>query len=1166
VSAGTAVTVYLPCDVFAVRVRLGYAETITPVEQIALRAVQAGVGTVGELSELLGLSRRLMLDLIQDLCRSGYLLLVHGHGGVKVTEAVAARIEAGTLAALPGAESVDDRMLIMIDRVTGHVLPFGGSVALGQRRWGVPADAGAARIEDIGYPDLLDALGRQLEREERDRAHDPALRERGAGTRRRRVLGAHLSTSDIEATGRRWLPAEVQPMIDLDTERLIVTVVGDALPPQRRTLLGARLTELADRRPGDELVQALRAQALPGLVDPPGLERAVARLREEAETAASIPAGQRLAWHTSMSDHARQLLVLLDDHVDRQVAVSPVSGADHGSELVALIEAARSQIIICSPHVGYEALAAVASALEKAIAKGVQVVVLWGARIDDELDTRARNLLYQLTLRAQARGPRGARQVLVPATPARTNTRCVVIDDRAALVTSWEPLGSIHAGSHVGAVVRALDGGSCRASLDLLRWARSAVPAYDMSRLLLVTAADFALRLSVGDGPAQTSRQPPHPASPAAGGLPQAPDDGAGEDAGRAALAWSKAWGDHADRMAALVAARTAPTATVVQDGAHVDLLWRALRTARRQLVVSSTEALGARAGGDRLLAAVEGCLRRGVSVTLGHESGSESVLRDLARRYPGLLHIVSGSHRGRVLVWDDDVIVGGFDSLTVESAPGGSSSRRRSEIGLQLSGAALADEVARLAGAALVPRERAATAANDTAPPTTAQSSAALGAHALLNALSSGVHPAQAVAAELRAPDLAWDVLEHLVGLARPEVLRIAVAVCLTRWPAAGAGSREAHWRQWLVDSLWQDGLYVEAMLVRGTLDAPGARPSTPLAALAAARRTRAYGEALLEAMTLLTRPGRLSDAAAGADLRHWHGERLAVLAAAIEQALFDGSHNAADLIEFELAEAASDDRPELVLDTAWRETAEATMAYWRESSGRPLPLAVIRAELYGRRDQELLAAAWEELGSALQRAEGTSLRNTAALRTHLYLFTHVEGAFTTLRSLVASRDLGGLGAWLAAAPTGGVDAFIDRAAEIAAPTEQPMYGTYRRRYRRLLQQIVDALTAVLEQAVVAGTPESGDDPDLAAHRAAAGSLARTVCAQWPQLRAAVDGLAQPESQLVSDLLATLEELTLWAGREPAVAVPTAPSSTTTAVPTESDHRTISHQRRGAR
>ena len=86
-----------------------------------------------------------------------------------------------------------------------------------------------------------------------------------------------------------------------------------------------------------------------------------------------------------------------------------------------------------------------------------------------------------------------------------------VADDRAALVTSWNFLSKANATAEVGVIVRSPRAGSGSAPVrDLLRWARTAVPGYDMSRQLLVEEQAFS---PVG-GLSETIQPPPTPAPP----------------------------------------------------------------------------------------------------------------------------------------------------------------------------------------------------------------------------------------------------------------------------------------------------------------------------------------------------------------------------------------------------------------------------------------------------------------------------------------------------------------------------------------------------------------------------------------------------------------------------------------------------------------------------
>ena len=183
------------------------------------------------------------------------------------------------------------------------------------------------------------------------------------------------------------------------------------------------------------------------------------------------------------------------------------------------------------------------------------------------------------------------------------------------------------------------------------------------------------------------------------------------------------------------------------------------------------------------------------------------------------------------------------------------------------------------------------------------------------------------------------------------------------------------------------------------------------------------------------------------------WGAERTAVLCAALEQLLFAGNPDAA--VAVQLACPPPEERPGA--DPAWTDLAATALEYATAADGQPLPLDAIGTDLDTRNDREALAEAWTRLDTALSRAENTTLQNTASLRTHMHLFAGGDGAFTQLKQEVANRRAAGLRDWLRQVPSQGVGKFIDAAATVAAPGQEPMYGAYRKRYVKLLQVIVN-------------------------------------------------------------------------------------------------------------
>jgi phosphatidylserine/phosphatidylglycerophosphate/cardiolipin synthase-like enzyme len=1144
-SAGTKVTVYVPCDVASIRVLLGYEDALTPVERIVLRTVYTGLATLPELSDALGLGRRLTMDVVHDLWRAGYLRLIRSHAGVEVSAEVARHIENGTLDQVKSAENIDTQCEVMIDKLSGYVIPVNESKAPADRKLAVPAETSTVRIGDATIPELLNAIERGLAEEERERDSDLEARRAFGPTRRRRVLSARLAPDQLSSAGRRWLPLDVRVSVDPATDRLTITVIGGVLSEAHRAAASEELTRLADRRPKDEFFLALRAQAAVGPPDAPTLAGALTRLRDDAVRAAGIPPGQRRNWHLHLCDLARQLTGMLDDLVDREVSALVVPGADQPETLISLIDSARAQIVLTAPWVSYDALAAVAPALRSALRRGVQVVLLWGIQYEQELTNKVENLLYDMTLRNENR-PGGSGRLLVPQTSVRTHAKVAIADDRRALITSWNMANSARPGPEIGLDLADPGGDSCRTVRDLLKWARTVVPSYEMSLQVLVTPQDFALRRPADDTPLGDLRRPETPALDFPD-TPLEPSDGVDEAASAAAMAWSQAWADYADRIADIAASRVQPAAQLVSDATHRDLLWRAIRTARRRLIISS-DRLSGQVVDDRLLAGLAEALGRGCSVTviygrLGSDeditapilpgapprSATETALHELRQRFPDGLRVVRNGNHAKVLVWDDEVAIGSFNYLSYEGfyLPGGYH-RHRSELSVRLSGRKAADDTARLAGAHDAVTEAPEPGSTEGRLP---PDPALLSAQRILNEVAAGTAPAKAVREHLLRDGDPWRTLERLAGHAGRDVLLVAAATCLSERDGDAPAEVRERWSQWLVRHLWTDGRYTEAMLIRATVADEEFRPRLDLAILAGARGGAQAAAALDQALSILDAPegAVAADGTAAPDSaevrRRWIAERTAVLCAALEQLLFTGGPDAFVAVQLECPRSGDETTG---LSQVWTQLAAAALEYATAVSERPLPLDAIRTDLEARDDRMALSEAWARLDEALSRAENTGLHNSASLRTHMHLFAGSDGIFARLKKDTTDRKPTELRAWLKEVAPQGVGKLIDAAAAVAAPGQEPMFGAYRKRYIKLLQKIVDEVRAVV---VRSGGEEEGpdQDADLADLLAAGRPLARVCATLWRELTAAAQAMPEPEGRFARDVLLSFRVLKEW-------------------------------------
>ncbi|ANZ36155.1 hypothetical protein BBK82_08835 [Lentzea guizhouensis] len=1126
--------------------KLGFAEALTPIEKIVLKAVHAGVRTLGDLAAVLGLPQRMLVDIAQDLWRAKYLLVVRTRTGVRVSDEVAHAITTNSLDKLKSAEVVDTTRNLMVDKLTNEIRPVLGRDNPGQRRFAVPVENRLTRLGELTNTDLLVALELDLANEAKRNAEAAGsdTNDRQGFARNARVLSAHLAGNELASVGRRWLPVEVRPTVDPLDDALTVTVVDDQFSDAQRAAANEQLSRLISARPNDDFVRALRGQAPPGLVEALSLADGVARLRGQAEAAATIPAGQRRNWHFALADHARRLDTQLVELTEREVDATAVIGRDHTDVLLNAIRSARTQLVITAPWMSYTALAAVAPALRAALERGVDIFLLWGISHDQTVDGRVNGLLYDMVLRNTK--SRSAGKLHVPGSDtqnkdepisgsSRTHAKIVIIDDERAFVTSWNMLNKPDPSQEVGVLLAGIENGPCIPVRELLKWARSIVPDYRTSNQMLVTENDFALRRGLTrsrDFAGQPERQDTangtrrHP-------QPSEPDDGEGQAAEIAARTWSKAWVEHANQIGAKLADRANADGLIVVDGTHRELLKRALRQARFRLAITSDQ-LSSQVVDDRFIGALRGALERGVEVAISYKRShrndspvlfsaggpvaapptrAESALAAVEAEFPEQFHLERVDLHAKVLVCDDLVVIGSFNFLSFEGFFNtGAAYRRQSEVSVQVTSPRFADEVAHQLGLTS-PRPATAVAALPKSE----------GIYLTVQRILNEVEPTIAVAEHLTTAADPWTVLDHLAEDAERSLLRVAASACLLQEESGNGHAGPKRWARWLVEDLWSDGRFVEALLLRHLTREDELSPRLPVAVLAAARGTSAYPAALGNALSLL-------DAESDDTPRRRAIEVATLLVSAVEQVVFIGGKDAQDTLELLLSEiegAASgeDDGIE-----PWKVLGETALQYAAESFGIALPVEAIKCDLSKMADSDDKDRAWDRLSTAFDRAEHTHFESTPSLRTHLYLFTNPKGHFTQLKDILTGRRSAALAQWLAEPKLGNLNALINAATATASPGDPLMHGTYLKRYVRLLESVIAEAEAVVARW---NGPDDETGPDLETQRllTAARPLAEVVMQKRPDLLAFIEQCTEPEARFLTSVVESFDELAVWAG-----------------------------------
>ncbi|GAA3971598.1 hypothetical protein GCM10023085_62140 [Actinomadura viridis] len=1086
-------TLFFPCDILPVRARFGYGDTISPIEKTTLQLIAARTAAerldVHQLTELLGLTRRVVLDLLQDMWRQGYVTLDFRTGQIALSGKLARSRADGDLEGLPSTESVEEVVEIMLDRIGGLVQPVPGSGPIPERDALIHHPRPELTLRDTPLSELFRALRHHFDRA----AREPA----GARANRgKRLISASLTPGLRDTPRRRWLPVEVTAARDPASERLIVRITDRDYPETRRQTAEAVLANLVERHPNEPFALKLKALAnrVPLAGDQPALADRLDALLERAARAAEIPPGQRWNRHKEFCQDARGLISLLDQRYRREAIVETITGKQHVETVRSLIADARVQLVLVCPWVHFDSLAHYEDDLAEARRRGVQIVIVWGMNHKDKLDRMAENSLDSL-----ARIPSAVKFVRSPL-PARTHAKAVICDDRRALVTSSNILGTKGTRREVGLLVSDASGKGSEVVLDLLGWARAAIPDGPTSRELFSHATDFEL-LDPQEG---AVHKPPDETDPEASFPAADPDlDNAGEERVRA---WAAAWTAYAEGLRAELAARTLPSIDMATDGRHRELMWRAIGRAERRLVIASDQ-ISDEVVDDRFAADLERRLAEsgGLRITLiydresAEERGTRAVerLRWLAHAHPDRITVRKDRNHAKAIVCDDELLVGSFNFLSYGGFRTlGSPHLQRSELSLWLTDPVLAAEVTAALGAG--GGDEAAPRSARFAPVDAPQVDPAV--QRLLDPLLAAAGEPERLAnvvAELLPADDPWPVLSALDSAGAAYVLRIAAARALSMTPPDT--DQATRWRHWLIRDLWERRRFVEAALLRAADPAADPRPRRALAVTAAARGTRFCADALLEA--LLDEPES--------------GEAAALMAVASAEMVVNRSHGAREWL--------SDLRKETT--EPWHALGDLCRDYL-DAANAPLTPALLSSlsELDRRREREV--AAWDELARALAAAQQLTAKIVLA-RQILVAFFRTDGPFGRLATAVEHQDAEGVRAFL----SGPLDrrgdirkqliVLINQTGAEVAPNRPPLHSKLLDSFVLRLRPVVQHARALADLAEE-DTGESGAGPNVPVLSAAT-TLQKGLTRLMPELRSAAAQLEPTERQLARACLADL-------------------------------------------
>ncbi|MFB6612757.1 hypothetical protein ACFCV9_00790 [Streptomyces sp. NPDC056367] len=1106
-SDGT-VTLYLPCAVVHARATLDFGPGVSAVEEIVLRALTVRPMPVEELTTLLGLPRPVVADVVHALWRLGHLTVVPDSGVLVVSPDTADAVVTGRMGVLSGPVREERTLKLVVDALLGQVLPPGTGRRAPQDQRVEPL-RGGADLAEISAADLRRAASAALRTDPEPGSGRAAQR----AVREHRVLEVHVPEGPV---GRYWRPVLVRPWLGQSPGTLGVTVVDPRVPPAAREAGSARLTQLVADRPEAPFTRHLRAQAVSQSLAAPTVKGLADALARRTGRLAGLPAGQLARHHEQLTEAALQLDESVAAYMEHEASVEPVPGDGLVDAAARLIGEARAQVVIVASRLAPPSSRMLEPHLARAVRRGVQVVLL----LENDVPVSAR--LWALA------DPERRASLLLPRQPAAAHAGLVIRDDEEALVLA----GTVLRGDcSLGLRLSAPGGGVCPAVRALLSWVRTEAPDWTTAKAILP----------------RPSWQAPDSAPAGATGFDRLPEPPPDDADGAATAAWEAAWRAYSEGHGEVLRSRSLPHIRWV-TGVHLDnLLWHALRTAERRLVIASNR-ISDRVVDDRFLALLRGRLERGVIVTVAHPSMPRHPrppgLDALSAEFPETLLLIEAPRGARAVVWDDDSVLPASDPLA-PALPASAARPRRSSLGLWLTGAAIADRIAAATGEPSVVTDRVTgrPSAHSGPPQPLTRIRAFNVAQRIRNRWHEGRTTEEALA-PLVAEDNPWPVLDCLAGSSVPggpllqpgssesapggdaeheltdgaaadpavafhthgsadDLLCSCVAWCLTHGADRTDTATLDRWRNWLIQHLWLSGRFTEAALLR--LGHPSdASPRPSLTVVAAALGTEVSTLALL---TALDDPDRSP------------AEDAALLCVAAAESLRTADDDHMDILK----------RLVPRVPAPWGNLGDAVLGYHAVARGFP-PELLLRPAVDRAGRARRLSSAWTELARAVDRAQRTHSAFVDLRRLQVALFKR-SGPFGALEEAAAKRDGDAVRMFLTShsaldhSDDLTVDSIIDEAWFGVAAGPVTLKGSPRKAFSARLVAIVAAAREVLD-----AEESLSRRPGIvaaSAHQEAVHELAARMQGLSAGLNTAACGLGHPETTLAVHALQQVFRMT---------------------------------------
>jgi hypothetical protein len=810
------VEVWVQADVLTVRMTLVPGSQAGVLETLLLKAIRAGANTAEDLGDVFGLAPRLLEGLLGDLWRAGRITVALSNDNelISLTSSGESELEAldeGQSVGSAAEHSTSEE--VAHDRLTGRALPIQATRRYPREsKLVVPTMVDDPPPTDLREAELAEALTKTLRwraNEDVDRLGDL------------RIGAAYLTPGLLQvSTRRRYIPLRVAATADA-AGALTVQVIDENLPIRARELASKRLQGLIADQPTSKFVAHLRSNAQPTPLQVRSVSQVISDLQRTVDALPTCPPANRQREHDRAAALAGQVAAYTQALALTEMDVEVIQTAEQHRLLIArMLQRAERQVVMAVPWVKPHGVEGVREALIAAVRRGVQITILWGITAGaDNLDDNVHAAFEEIERNARAAGRGGALR-FHRERGAKSHAKLVAADDRELLVTSKNFLSGSDR-SELGLFLTAVEGRACPVIEEVLQFLYDHTPDPATAFQLIRTRGAFGLR--------EDETEPAIPVPRLKGTVLEA---NAPQEHVRA---WAISWQETA-RMLAARATRPRPTVEVIKDGQHGPLVREALTGAKRRVLVTSDK-VTQQALTAETYSLVRAKAADGLEVALRYadptDEESKARLCELSSlagpnrpnvaRHPNM--------HAKVVVRDDSTVLGSFNHLSVDAGARGL--RATGELSVRVMSAEVAETVwSSILGRA----DRLPTAQRIVdGSPVADNAAAARMRGAPIQRLAELVRPetgppdVDAIVALVKTEgvDTLLSAVRQLgFGVEGERRLRAAAAV-----PALAAAGPDCDARLVpLLESVWAEGAWACADLIRGALVDTALRPRAVL------------------------------------------------------------------------------------------------------------------------------------------------------------------------------------------------------------------------------------------------------------------------------------------------------------------------------------------------